>query len=166
MEAHEYSTMFRFESSYWWYRGLHGALADLLRGLHLPPGARVLDAGCGTGGNLASLRRAGFSGACGFDFSPHAAPFWGERGITRACLASINEIPYAAGTFDAVMSVDVLESDAVDEAKAVSELWRVAKPGGYIVLVVPAYRWLLTEEHHKAVHASRRYTRREAWTAL
>jgi hypothetical protein len=34
------------------------------------------------------------------------------------------------------------------------------------VLVVPAYRWLLTEEHHKAVHASRRYTRREVAALL
>ena len=84
----------------------------------------------------------------------------------RSAIASINEIPYADDTFDAVTSIDVLESDAVDEVRAVAELWRVTKPGGLIVLVVPAYRWLLTEQHHRAVHASRRYTRREAVALL
>jgi SAM-dependent methyltransferase len=166
MEAYEYSTMYHFETSYWWYRGLHGAMVDLLHALNLPPRARLLDAGCGTGGNLVSLRQAKYRDVFGFDYSPHATTFWDERGLTRACIASTNEIPYAANTFDAVMSVDVLEIDTVDEAKAIAELWRVTKPGGYMVLVVPAYKWMMTEEHHKAIHASRRYTRREVAALL
>lgn len=158
--------MASFETTYWWYRGLHGAIGDVLRDNGVTSRSRILDAGCGTGGNLASLNQRFNACTFGFDFSPHAAPFWAERGVRHGAIASINEIPYADDTFDAVTSIDVLESDAVDEAQAVGELWRVTKPGGVIVLVVPAYRWLLTEQHHRAVHASRRYTRSEAVALL
>lgn len=166
MEAYEYQTLFDFETSYWWYHGLHGVILDELRALDLPVNARILDAGCGTGGNLANLQAQSGNRGYGFDFSPHASAFWDRRRLERVSRASINEIPFADGAFDAVMSIDVLESDAVDEARACAELWRVTKPGGYLMLVVPAYDWLLTEEHHRAVHASRRYSRRRVAALL
>lgn len=160
MEPHEYSTMYEFETSYWWYRSLHGILLDTLKTLGLGEGAHVLDAGCGTGQNLSNIGTEITSNAYGFDLSIHAAPFWARRGIDNGCIASINEIPYASEAFDAVMSVDVLECDAVSEHSAVGELLRVLKPSGHLVLVVPAYDWLLSEEHHRAVRATRRYSRK------
>lgn len=166
MELYEYATMSAFEDFYWWYRGIHGAIADMLRSAGVGANARILDAGCGTGGNMASLRRHFATEPFGFDFSPEAGRFWGKCDIHRCAVASINEIPYASNTFDAVTSIDVLESDGVDEHKAVAEMCRVTRPGGVLLLVVPAYRWLLTEEHHRAVHASRRYTRPEAAALL
>jgi SAM-dependent methyltransferase len=95
----------------------------------------------------------------GIDLSRHAVPFWKRRGLKRVCLASVNDLPFPDGTFDVVVCLDVLESDSVIEATAYRELWRVARDGGVIIIVVPAYRWLLTREHHRAVHASRRYTK-------
>ncbi len=166
METYEYATLYTFETDYWWYRSLHAVLLDVFRALDLPPGARVLDMGCGTGQNAVNLARHITPNVFAFDISPHAAPFWKQRRLHRACLASINEAPYPKNAFDAVVSVDVLESDAVNEAAAIGEMWRVVKPGGYLVLVVPAYRWLLTEEHHRAVHASRRYSRQDVITLL
>ena len=165
MEAHEYQTLYHFETFYWWYKGLHGILLDQLRSLNLAAGATILDAGCGTGKNLSNIQQCSYK-AFGFDFAAQASEFWKERGLERACLASINDIPFADESFEAVMSIDVLESDAVDERSACAELWRVTKPGGYMLLVVPAYKWLLTEEHHRAVHASRRYSRGEAVALL
>jgi hypothetical protein len=92
MEAHEYDTMASFEINYWWYRGLHNVIVDILRQFGVPDGARILDAGCGTGGNLLSLNHH-LPASCtyGFDFSPHAARFWSERGLHCCCVASINE---------------------------------------------------------------------------
>jgi SAM-dependent methyltransferase len=151
--------MFEFESSYWWYRGLHLILLDLLAALGVSPDAAVLDAGCGTGQNLVNIRERVSSATYGFDVAPEAAPFWQRRGLERICRASVNEIPFRGETFDVVLSVDVLECKEVIEEQAYSEMWRVLKPGGHMVLVVPAYEWLMTPEHHKAVGASRRYSR-------
>lgn len=161
MESHEYETLFNFETFYWWYRGLHLILLDTLESLKLPTGAMVLDAGCGTGQNLAHINERITRAAYGFDVSPFAAAYWPKRGIRSACVASINEIPFASSSFDAVVSVDVLECEAVREDKAYEEIWRVLKPGGYMILVVPAYDWLLSEEHHRAVGAVRRYSKKK-----
>jgi ubiquinone/menaquinone biosynthesis C-methylase UbiE len=159
VEAHEYQTLFEFEPSYWWYRGLHLILLDTVRSLGIGPDARVLDAGCGTGQNLLNLTREISNNAYGFDFSTHAASFWGQRCLDKACVASINEIPFPSETFEAVVSVDVLECGAVNEDEACREMCRVLRPRGYMVLVVPAYDWMLNAEHHQAVGAVRRYTR-------
>jgi len=159
VEAHEYQTLFEFESSYWWYRSLHAVLVETLLSLGLGSESSILDAGCGTGQNLANIGEQVTSRSCGFDLAREAAPFWAKRGLQRVCRASINDIPFADASFDAAVSVDVLECDAVNEDQAYSELWRVVKDRGYLILVVPAYDWLMTPEHHKAVRASRRYSR-------
>lgn len=158
MEAAEYRIMFDLETTYWWFRNIHDLLTDMLRP-HISPDSRILDAGCGTGGlmlRLHDLSRHTF----GLDLSAEGARFWGERGVrAHACLASINELPYPAQSFDAVVSVDILECDGVDDARAYGELVRVTRPGGVVIVVVPAYQWMKTEGHHKAVHAVRRYNR-------
>lgn len=160
MEAHEYQTLFEFEPSYWRYRALHSIVIDTLNSLRLERNARVLDAGCGTGYNLLNITRAISPRAFGLDVSPEVVPFWRQRDLRRVCLASVNDLPFPDGTFDAVVSLDVLDQDAVIETAAYRELWRVVREDGLIVIVVPAYKWLLTKEHHRAVHASRRYTER------
>lgn len=152
--------MFDAETTYWWFQALHDILIDALKHLPLPVEPCILDAGCGTGQNLVNIRQQIPSTVVGFDFSAHAIPFWQRRNLHTTCCASINEIPFPDNTFDVAMSIDVLESDAVNEQLAYAELWRVTKPGGYIILNVPAYPWLMTEEHHQAVHASRRYIRK------
>jgi SAM-dependent methyltransferase len=159
LEPHEYQTLFDLEASHWWFRGLHLTLIDTLRELNVNSASKVLDAGCGTGQNLSNVTRDLSPNAYGFDLSEDASHFWSKRGLNRVCRASINEIPFRSGTFDVVMSVDVLECTAVSQELAVAEIWRVLKPGGHMILIVPAYDWLMTPEHHKAVGASRRYSR-------
>jgi SAM-dependent methyltransferase len=160
LEPYEYQTLFEFESFYWWYKALHLILLDTLTALGLSSDSRILDAGCGTGQNLANISDAITPRAFGFDVSKHAAAFWNGRHLEKNCVASINEIPFASGSFQAVVSVDVLECEQVDEDRALSEITRVLRPGGYMVLVVPAYDWLIDKEHHRAVGAVRRYSRR------
>jgi ubiquinone/menaquinone biosynthesis C-methylase UbiE len=159
LEPYEYQTLFEFESFYWWYRALHLILLDTLKSLGLSPGAKVLDAGCGTGQNLANIVDAITFDAYGFDISRYAAVFWKRRDLQKTCLASIDEIPFASESFQAVVSVDVLECEQVNEQRAFDEIWRVLSPGGFMVLVVPAYDWLIDKEHHKAVGAVRRYSK-------
>jgi SAM-dependent methyltransferase len=161
VQAYEYGTMFEFETWYWWYKGLHRILRDLLRSQGVGPGAWVLDAGCGTGQNLLNIAKEITPNTVGFDLSSHATAYCQQRGLERVCIASVNDVPYMDNAFDVVLCVDVLESEAVDQKQAYGELWRVAKDSGLIALVVPAYRWLLTKEHHQAVGATRRYQKRE-----
>lgn len=161
MEAHEYRTLAESESSYWWFRELRAILVDCCRRAGLGPSSRILDAGCGTGKTLEVLSREVSEEAYGFDVSAVAAPWWPQRRLPRMCVASVNAVPFRDGSFDAVLGVDVLECDGVDDRQACRELLRVLRPGGCLIVVVPAYRWLMSPEHHRAVQASRRYTRKE-----
>ena len=52
MELVEYQLMDALEQEFWWYRGLHAVIVERLLQLNLPAQAKVLDAGCGTGGML------------------------------------------------------------------------------------------------------------------
>ncbi len=155
----EYEKLFAVERTHWWFRGLRAALGDALRGAGLSPRDRLLDAGCGTGGTLAFLGPEAGSLRFGLDFSPAALRHCRGRGLERLALASLNELPFRPGTFDAVLAIDVLESREVNERRAYAEMWRVARPGGLLAILVPAFSWLRTEGHHRAVHADRRYTR-------
>jgi SAM-dependent methyltransferase len=159
VESHEYQTLFEHEASYWWYRALHRVLLTALEREGMTHGSRILDAGCGTAQNLVNISQRITPLAFGADLSPCVIPYWKQRGLRRVCLASVNQLPFRDGSFDAVLSIDVLECDEVSQEKAYAELWRTAKEGSLIILVVPAYNWLLTKEHHRAVHASRRYTK-------
>ena len=159
MEAYEYQTLYEFEKSYWWYRHLHNVLIELLLMLDADQNFRILDAGCGTGQNMDNLVGKISNHIYGFDLSSHATPFWKKRNLTRVCNASINQIPYADKVFDYVVCVDVLECQEVREVKAIAEMIRVTKPGGYICLVVPAFDFLMSQKHNQAIHAIRRYTK-------
>jgi len=159
VESYEYETMYNLESTYWWYRGLHSILLDVLRSLGMDTTSKVLDAGCGTGQNMARISKSITEHVYGLDYSPYGVWLCRERGLPNICVASVNDIPFSSDTFDAAMSIDVLECDEVLEDRALAELRRVVRPCGYVILVVPAYDWLLSEQHHRAVRASRRYSR-------
>ena len=160
MEPREYEAFFSVEADHWWFKGLRCTLMDVVKRLNLSTADRILDAGCGTGMNLQTLRRLVSEHVIGFDLSPHAARFWPARALRDMCRASVNEIPYRDDVFAAALCVTVLEGEAVDERAAIRELCRVVRPGGHIIVVVSAYQWLMDGMHDVAVHTNRRYTRR------
>lgn len=159
MEFEEYRIMREAEDVHWWYRGLRGVMWTLLdldraRGR----GVKILDAGCGTGGNLMSLRLGRFKGAVGFDFSSAALHFCRERGLRNVCQSSIMAIPFPDSTFDIVISCDVVNDAGLpDEMAAIREIYRVLEPGGRVFLNLPAYTFL-RGEHDRATSVVRRYT--------
>lgn len=158
MEHAEYRTMYNLETRYWWFRNIHDMLTDLLRQRLRSP-QRLLDAGCGTGGLM--IRLADIAPQVyGIDIASEAARYWPERGTApRSSVASINELPFPDHHFAGVVSVDILECDGVEDRQAYSELVRVTQPGGTVIVVVPAYQWMMTKGHHEAVHAVRRYNK-------
>lgn len=149
MEATEYALMDAAEGRMWWYRALHARLVAALAGTQ----GAVLDAGCGTGGLLARLAGERH----GLEFSPLAAPLAAAKSGARIVRGSVNAMPYADGSFAAVVSADVLCHAAVVPEVALAEFRRVLAPGGRLVLNLPAYQWLLSA-HDRRVHNARRFT--------
>ena len=153
MESEQYRKMAAVEDAMWWYRALRANLLALLG----RPRTLVLDAGCGTGGMLASLRAAGIP-AVGLELDAEAARLARAKGGSAVVVGSVAALPFAGGAFDAVLSADVLCHGGVDEAEALAEMRRCLKPGGALLLNLPAYGWMLSE-HDRRVHNVRRYTR-------
>jgi SAM-dependent methyltransferase len=157
MLPQEYQTMRAVEDSYWWYRTLRSHVVRELAS-RLLPGAHVLDAGCGTGGMLDSLRRHPARWQLsGHDISPDAVRLTRDRGFDSITQGSISSIPIPPDQCDAVVCLDVLYHKAVDESAALRELHRVLKPGGWLLLNLPAWD-SLAGEHDRAVEGVRRYT--------
>ncbi len=161
MNPAEYRRMFEVEETQWWYHGMRAISLALLRpalGGRAPVAVRLLDAGCGTGCNL--LHLAAVARTTGIDLSMEALGFCRRRGVAAAG-GSLLTLPFAAECFDCVTSFDVLYHRWVeDDRAAVAELARVLKPGGVLLVRVPALK-LLWGAHDEAVHSRHRYTRGE-----
>jgi SAM-dependent methyltransferase len=155
VEIEEYARIAAVEDAHWWYRNTRALVADLL-GERLGSGQRILDAGCGPGGNGAWLARHG--AVVGVDQSPDALAFVRERRPgTRPVRGSLTALPLASGVFDVVVAVTVLYA-VDDDVGAVHELARALRPGGALVLVEPAFD-ALRRGHDDVVHGKRRYRR-------
>lgn len=160
MERSEYVTMAAVEANHWWYGGMRAIAAALLDEVYGGRrDLRILDAGCGTGGNALFLQRYGQ--VVGIDLAPDALEFGGPRLPGRLARGSVLELPFADGSFDLVTSFEVLYHRGVpDEAPALAEAWRGLVPGGRLLIRLPAFE-LLRGKHDRAVHGRRRYTARE-----
>jgi SAM-dependent methyltransferase len=158
MNPVEYQNMHAAEERMWWYRAAHRNLLVALSG-SLRPGVAILDAGCGTGGLLSKLRtNAPGAALFGIDLDHGAATLARDKSGAELTIGSINELPYAENAFDIIVSADVLCHRSVDEPAALAALRRCLRPGGTLVLNLPAFEWLKSG-HDDAVHTVRRYMR-------
>jgi SAM-dependent methyltransferase len=144
----------RAEPRHFWFQGFRRFVAPVIRDLAAGrTDLRLIDCGCGTGFNLSLLRPYGR--AVGFDLAPGGLRHARRRGyaVSRGDIA---RIPCASNTFDVVTSFDVIQCVEQDLAAA-SEMARIAKPGGAIVVTVAALD-VLRGDHAEAWHEIRRYT--------
>jgi SAM-dependent methyltransferase len=153
----EYEIMHAHELSHWWFRGRRRVLVDLLRGVAgLRAGSlRILDYGCGTGGNTSEY--ASLGAVVGIEPDAAAVRLARARGGAQYCRTNGTQLPFRQGAFDAVVASDVLEHIEDDRAAA-SEIARVLRPGGAAIISVPAHQWLFSE-HDAALHHFRRYSK-------
>ena len=147
----------------WWYHALHARVLDLLPGTLSGP---VLDAGCGTGGFLARLRRTRPEvAAFGLEYNPAAAARARTKSGAPVACGSVTAMPFGEARFAAVISLDVLCHAAAEPPQALAEMRRVLAPDGQLILNLPAFAWLRSA-HDVRVHNTRRFTLGGARAAL
>jgi len=152
-----YDRMAAHDSTHWWYRARREILADYLtREGGLPHAAHILEIGCGTGHNLVMLARFGHVDAIEID--PVARGIASERlgrAVLDAPLPALPGIPLAS--YDLIAVLDVVEHVEDDVAALVAMRERL-KPGGKILIAVPAHQWMWSA-HDVANHHHRRYSK-------
>ena len=155
MQESYYQPYFDAEMKHWWFSARRKIISALLR--QHAPSSRPLaigDVGCGMGASVEMLGE--FGNVVGSDFSSTALAFSREHGNTRLAAAALPHLPFRDAAFDIVTAFDVIEHVDDDHAAA-RDLWRICKPGGLLVVTVPAYQWLWSE-HDDINEHRRRYT--------
>lgn len=157
MDPSAYLEMAEVEARHWWFAGRRQILATMIGQLDLPKDARILEVGCGTGGNLQML--AGFGRVSAFEMDAVA------RAIASRKTAGLHDIragkcpddiPFKEDRFDLICLFDVLEHIEQD-AETLTTLRSLLTRDGCILITVPAYQWLYGS-HDTFLHHKRRYS--------
>jgi SAM-dependent methyltransferase len=152
MDRDIFDLMAATEDTHWWFRGRRDVIAAALRRVGPPEGARILDAGCGSGGNLALLSRYG--SVSGFEFDGPARAQAAARGVGRVEAGALpHGVPFGTQPFHVIGMFDVLEH-LEQPVESLVALHARLEPGGALVLTVPAYQWLWGP--HDVQHQHRR----------
>ncbi len=143
------------EDVHWWFVGRRRILLQVLDRYvgEGSPNRRILDVGCGTGTMLSYL--AAYGKAQGVDIDEEAIGYCRERGLTDVRLGAAETLPFEDGSFDLVTALDVVEHLDEDVA-ALREIRRVLRPGGMLLLTVPAHPFLWGDQDEVNLH-KRRY---------
>jgi SAM-dependent methyltransferase len=155
-----YEHIYRVEQAHWWYVGRRRIVFEWVIKLladHPLPG--VLDVGCGTGFNIEALHATGYEHVVGLDLSSEALSFCRLRGLESLVCGDGANPPLNPESFEVILALDMIEHLA-DDVSALRALGRLLKPGGSLVVFVPAFQflWGLQDE---VSHHYRRYTARE-----
>lgn len=156
METEAYSIAADVEKKHWWFCGRRAILRSVLNQLAVPNDAscRILEVGCGNGGNLPLLAEYGQVTAVEIDDE--------ARGRAAKCgIAQIEKgylpdgLPFKGPTFDLILALDVVEH-VDNDLESIRALREILNPNGILLITVPAYQWLWSE-HDELTHHKRRY---------
>jgi SAM-dependent methyltransferase len=158
MKAEEYRNLERVEGEHWYYSGKREIVEYWIRrsgplcGEHL-----LVDVGAGTGAFAASMQE--FCQVLAVDSHAESLEILRER-MGSACIreGGLECLPLGDGSADIVTALDVLEH-VEDDGRGMQEIWRILKPGGRMVITVPANMWLWSDWDESLGHY-RRYSRR------
>jgi SAM-dependent methyltransferase len=157
MDRIVYDRMAAHDSTHWWYTARRDILADYLaREGNLPKAARILEIGCGTGHNLPMLGAFGTVDAIEID--PAARDIASARLGKPVGAAPLPELTgVERGSYDLIAVLDVVEHIA-DDVAALKAMAECLKPGGKILITVPAHQWMWSA-HDVVNHHHRRYSK-------
>lgn len=154
-----YEQLAAVEDRLWWYQSRHHLVRSLLSRLSFPASAVALDIGCGTGGLLPLLAEFA-SRVIGMDKSEFAISLAKQKhpdADVRVGDANALGSTLPAEACDLVTLFNVLyHSWIINDRKTLADVWRLLKPGGFVVVTDSAFR-CLTRHHDRAVMGARRY---------
>jgi SAM-dependent methyltransferase len=164
MDRIVYDRMAAHDSTHWWYRARRDILADYLsRYGGLPDDARILEIGCGTGHNLPMLAQFGSVEAIEIDAAARAiASRRLGKPVGNAPLPALTG--FARGAYDLIAVLDVVEH-IEDDVGALTAMAECLKPGGKILITVPAHQWMWSA-HDVVNHHHRRYSKKTLGAAI
>jgi SAM-dependent methyltransferase len=142
------------EDRHWWFSSRTRALMNLMDAIPLGCDLRVLDIGCGAGNMMHHLNRYGH--VEGVEIDPRPVAVARQRGYPVEQGDASRGLTHEDATFDAVTMLDVIEHNQ-DDISMLREAYRVLKPGGHVVITVPAFMWLWSHNDQINAHV-RRYT--------
>jgi SAM-dependent methyltransferase len=159
MERAVFDRMAELDQDHWWFIARRRILERLIQRAVRPPNkARILEIGCGTGHNLAMLKSFGRVEASELDRCARAvANKHLPRRVKEAKLPDLSM--FERNGFDLIALLDVLEH-VPDDLASLRAIHRRLKPGGALLLTVPANPWMWSA-HDKAHHHFRRYTKKQ-----
>jgi ubiquinone/menaquinone biosynthesis C-methylase UbiE len=158
MNPAEFDNIARAERDFWWYRGMREILFRVLDPV-ATRGANALEAGCGTGHLSKSLEQRYGWRMTPLDLGREGLDYARGYGLSRLVQGDVTALPFAAESFDALVSMDVIvHLPRGEEAGALSEFARVLKPGGLLALRVAALD-ILRSRHSEFAHERQRFTR-------
>jgi SAM-dependent methyltransferase len=154
MEKEVYTTTYENEKSYFWYQARADIVENIFARVAESKTVEILNLGCGTG--LTSERFSRFGFMVSADMSGDALAFCARNSLDNMTRADAIVLPFKDQCFDCCLALDVIEHIPNDQ-QALSEINRVLKPGGFLLMTVPAFQWMWSKIYD--FDHARRYTK-------
>jgi 2-polyprenyl-3-methyl-5-hydroxy-6-metoxy-1,4-benzoquinol methylase len=160
MDKALYDNINQVETTHWWYKARREIIFDWVkRTTVIDRNHQVLDIGCGTGFNITYLHQLGYNQVAGLDVSPDALAYCRSHQLKELLCGNAEKLPIQPHSYDIILTLDMLEH-LPDDRSALSEIFRVLKPGGSLFIFVPAFQFLWSFQDEIS-HHQRRYTAKE-----
>ena len=158
MQSDQFQLHAEIEERHWWFRGRRSIVRRLLAEIARPgTGRRIVDVGCGTGANIASLTDAYM--CHGIDPSAEGIDLARKRfpAVHFTCGLAPDAFGSEERDADVLLAMDVMEH-VPDDFLFASSLLGALKPGGHLLVTVPADESLWSPHDENFGHY-RRYAR-------
>jgi ubiquinone/menaquinone biosynthesis C-methylase UbiE len=154
LEKQVYEIEAKVEAEHWWFVGRRQLFANEIARASIRQSSLVLDVGIGSGSNLRMLGQMGFRHVTGLDTNPDVIRICQDKGFASVQQGSISNLPFSSESFDFVLATDGIEH-AQDDMAALKEIYRILRPGGCVLITVPAFQSLWGLQDDVALHYRR-----------
>jgi SAM-dependent methyltransferase len=156
MNKNAYVEMQKIEDTHWWFVARRKIIEKQIKNIPSPK-YKILEVGCGTGGNLSMLKQFGSVKAFEMDRSAiEMIKLKAINDITVEFGKCPNQIPFREEKFDLICIFDVLEH-INNDIETLIELKKLLNFNGKIIITVPAHQWLFGN-HDLFLNHCRRYS--------